>query len=431
MGRRRAPRRRPRRRGLRRRRRSAAWPRTAAATSRSSTTPSDIPGRLRAARSRAHPTRPSCTFASERERRRPGHLGHGRRHRRRRVLRRRRPASSGPTARAPRRRRAERPELPPQRRWARRSAYLRRAARRRSCSSSASSRLSSSEDTGLGPRPAARTPTATSHEAEADDDGNTALAQTAFLKRAVEATETFAERQGFLDRVERTPREGRHAAAGRRGDVLLPGRRPASCWCSPSLLTAQPARRARRSALIAILAPAGDRELHGQPEEATVRGAAPRHPAAAVEHAAGRLLDDAGRGGGLPGGVRADGQGAAPGRHRGPPRPTARGGARRRRRAHGVRRLRLGRHGHPHPAGGRRQPGRAAHDRGRDHDPARAAPPRRRVAHGRGSHVAPTCSGGLPIGLGFMLYDDQPRVHRPAVRGHDRPDHARRGRSSR
>ena len=39
-------------------------------------------------------------------------------------------------------------------------------------------------------------------EAE-DEDTNTALAQTAFLKRAVEATESFAQRQGFLERVER------------------------------------------------------------------------------------------------------------------------------------------------------------------------------------------------------------------------------------
>jgi tight adherence protein B len=38
---------------------------------------------------------------------------------------------------------------------------------------------------------------------EAEDEGGSALAQTAFLKRAVEATESFAQRQGFLERVER------------------------------------------------------------------------------------------------------------------------------------------------------------------------------------------------------------------------------------
>lgn len=37
-----------------------------------------------------------------------------------------------------------------------------------------------------------------------DDDDNQAMAQTALLRRAVEATESFAERQGFLTRVERT-----------------------------------------------------------------------------------------------------------------------------------------------------------------------------------------------------------------------------------
>jgi tight adherence protein B len=38
---------------------------------------------------------------------------------------------------------------------------------------------------------------------EQDDAVQQSLAQTAFLKRAVEATESFAERQGFLDRMER------------------------------------------------------------------------------------------------------------------------------------------------------------------------------------------------------------------------------------
>ena len=37
-----------------------------------------------------------------------------------------------------------------------------------------------------------------------DEDQNTALAQTAFLKRAVAATESFAEKRGLLDRVERS-----------------------------------------------------------------------------------------------------------------------------------------------------------------------------------------------------------------------------------
>jgi tight adherence protein B len=40
-------------------------------------------------------------------------------------------------------------------------------------------------------------------EQEDDPNANSALAQTAFLRRAVEATESFAQRQGFLERVER------------------------------------------------------------------------------------------------------------------------------------------------------------------------------------------------------------------------------------
>ena len=196
-----------------------------------------------------------------------------------------------------------------------------------------------------------------------DDDGGDGkgqhLAQTPLLQRAVEATGTFAEKRGFLTKVESMLERANLAAAPAGGALLLRRRR----------------RRGRAAALRGGRQPhrGADRHRHRRPSSRRrscsylgnrrrkqFEAHPPRHPPAAGQHPAGRLLAHAGRGGGVAGGVRADGPGAPPGRHRGPPRPPPRGGARRRRRAHGVRRLRLGGHGDPHPAGGRRQPGRAA-----------------------------------------------------------------------
>jgi tight adherence protein B len=58
------------------------------------------------------------------------------------------------------------------------------------------------EDTGLD-RVLKDATGATFGSVEDEEAGQQSLAQTAFLKRAVEATESFAERQGFLDRMER------------------------------------------------------------------------------------------------------------------------------------------------------------------------------------------------------------------------------------
>ena len=66
-------------------------------------------------------------------------------------------------------------------------------------------------------------------EEEQDDDGGSALAQTAFLKRAVEATRSFAERQGFLERVERCSRRPTFRCEPARRCSSTP---PASCCCS-------------------------------------------------------------------------------------------------------------------------------------------------------------------------------------------------------
>ena len=218
-----------------------------------------------------------------------------------------------------------------------------------------------------------------------DDERRRRMAQTALLQRAVELTEQLRRAPGLPRPRSRACSSGPNlpAAAG-RGAVLLRRRRRrrSACWPACSL-----GSLARRSS------------------SAGPRGAAPAGasstswPTGAASSSTAQLPDTlqllAGTlraGYSLMQGVEAvsqevaepDGPGAAPGRHRGPPRPAARGGARRRRRAHGQRRLRLGRHGHPHPARGRRQPGRAAADRGRDDDPARAAAPRRRRAHRRG-----------------------------------------------
>ena len=64
-----------------------------------------------------------------------------------------------------------------------------------------------------------------------------------------------------------------------------------------------------------------------------------------------------------------------PGAGRGPARRPDRGRAGRHRRPDAEQGLRLGRHGHPHPARGRRQPGRAAHHGGRHAARAGAAAP--------------------------------------------------------
>ena len=90
-------------------------------------------------------------------------------------------------------------------------------------------------------------------------------------------------------------------------------------------------------------------------------------------------------------------------------------------------RLRLGRHGHPHPAGGRRQPVRAAADRGRDDDrsaSACAATSPRSPPRARSRAIV---LGVLPVGLGVVMYVDQPRLHRRCCSTRRiGPDHARR-----
>ena len=70
-----------------------------------------------------------------------------------------------------------------------------------------------------------------------DEDDERAAPRRALIQRAVELTEHFAERQGFLEPGRGRARAGQPAAAGRRGAVLLRRRRASSlthrsAWCS-------------------------------------------------------------------------------------------------------------------------------------------------------------------------------------------------------
>ena len=183
----------------------------------------------------------------------------------------------------------------------------------------------------------------------------------------------FAENRGFLDPGRGRARAGQPAAACRRGDVLLRRGVPSSCrcwrWCSP------------RNVLvflivlgIAVLLPPAAVELPGR---ASAGGSSRRCCPTRCSCSSGTLR----AGYSLMQGVEAVSQEVAEPMGRelrrvvtearlGRPLEESLDG---RRRAHGQRGLRLGRHGHPHPARGRRQPVRAAHDRGRDDDRSASA----------------------------------------------------------
>ena len=207
---------------------------------------------------------------------------------------------------------------------------------------------------------------------EADDDEG-ALAKTALIQRAVEMTEDFAERQGFLAGVE---------AKLERADLPLRAAEALFFYGAMVAVVGLLSLVLTRSLIgtvfctfLAALLPSCRGELQGQAPPEEVQRPAPRHAPAAVRHAAGRLLAHAGRRGRVPGGRGPDRLRAAPGRDRVPPGPPARGGPRRRGRADGQPRLPVGRHGHRDPARGRRQPGRAADDGRRHHGAARAPAP--------------------------------------------------------
>ena len=206
-----------------------------------------------------------------------------------------------------------------------------------------------------------------------DDPLGSAFARTAIVQRAVQFTEQVAEQRGFLSRTE---------VALERANLPLRAGEALFFYAAIVVVVTFLALILTSSLIFGLIlggmaaaAPIADGELPGQPSPQGVHGPAAGHALAPGRHLAGRLLTHAGRGGRLPGGGRAHGLRAAPGGHRGPPRPSPRGGPRRHRRAHGQPRLRLGGHGHPHPAGGGRQPLRAPAHRGRDDDPARAPAP--------------------------------------------------------
>ena len=185
---------------------------------------------------------------------------------------------------------------------------------------------------------------------EEDDDASseTGMAQTAVMQRAVELTRQFAEKRGFLTRVE---------GALERANLPLRAAEAMLFYVAAttvvSLLTLVLTRNALFFLIVlgfaALLPPAALSFLSNKR----------RRQFEALLPDTLQLLSGTLRAGYsmmqgveavLPGGVRADGPGAPTGRHRGAAGPPARGVARRRGRAHGQQGLRLGRDGHPHPA---------------------------------------------------------------------------------
>ena len=182
------------------------------------------------------------------------------------------------------------------------------------------------------------TPRATSPPpSDDDDDGSSGVAQTAFLQRAVEphrgaspsarASSTGSRR--MLEQADLPLRAGEAMFFYVAVVVLVAVARPRA-HCRTCIGAVIVAARRRPD-------PAGGRQLPGRPaRRSSSRPSCPtRSSCSPSTLRAGYSLMQ---------GVEAvsqevdgaDGQGAPPGRHRGPPRPAARGVARRRRRAHGV-----------------------------------------------------------------------------------------------
>ena len=296
-------------------------------------------------------------------------------------------------------------------------------------------RSSSARRATLGQRPAAlrrRLRRAPEFDDDDGDDGKgQQLAQTALLQRAVEATGSFAEQPGLPHHGRGDARAGQPAAAAGRGAVLL--RSPASSLVAVLLVAAR--RQPRSAALIgvvivALIPPAIADATSANRRRKQFEALLPDTLQLLAEHAAGRLLADAGRRGRVAGGRPSRWAGSSAGcvteARLGRPLEEALDGIAERME---LRRLRLGRHGHPHPAGGRRQPGRAAAHR------AETMTERERLrrdvnaltAEGRISAIV---LGLLPVGLGLRSSTPStPSYIGPALRRDDRPDHARSGRS--
>ncbi len=203
---------------------------------------------------------------------------------------------------------------------------------------------------------------------DSDDDGDTALARTAIMQRAVAITEQVATDRGVLVRAENALERANLPL--RAGEALLFYVLIVALVTIVALALSGSLLLGLIGGVLAALIPIGVVNYLASRRRKQFMALLPDTLTLLASTPAGRLLADAGCRGGLRGGRRADGPRAAPRGHRGPARTTVGGGARRHRRAHGQPRLRLGRHGHPHPAGGRRQPLRAAHDRGRHDGPA-------------------------------------------------------------
>ena len=246
--------------------------------------------------------------------------------------------------------------------------------------------------------------------ADGDEDGYASMAQTALLQRAVDITEDFAERQDFLAKAE---------GVLERANVPL---RAAEAMLFYAVITIVVLLLAVVLTGNPIVGAGGDRVRRHDPDRrwsTSWRQRRQKQFMAQLPDTLQLLAGTLRAGYSLMQGVEAVSQEvddpmgeelrrviteARLGR---PLEESLEASADR----HGEPGLRVGRHGDPHPAGGRRQPGRAADDRRRDDDRPRAPAPRGRGAHRRGQdqrhrprHPADRPRGGH-VG-------DQPRVHR-------------------
>ena len=114
---------------------------------------------------------------------------------------------------------------------------------------------------------------------EDDEDGG--FSQTALFQRAVEITEDFAERQGFLEKVEKRLEQANLPlrAAEAIFVYVAGGGRARHDAARPRRVLRRPPRHGHAGA-----APAGDPQLPGQAAPEAVRGAAPRHAPAPLRH---------------------------------------------------------------------------------------------------------------------------------------------------
>ena len=214
-------------------------------------------------------------------------------------------------------------------------------------------------------------------------------------------------------RREGRPAEGPGALSGRgwRRPGSRCGRRSGCCCtsgprsCSVSCCCCSRTSRsppACSGLVIGVLVPLGYLSAKESSPQVGVREPAARHAAAAGRQPVRRLLAAAGDRRRRPGGLTSRWPRSSTARSSRPASACrSRTRSTRRRRPDGQHRLRLGRHGDPHPARGRRQPRRGAHHRRRHAARARAAAPPGPGALGRGPALG---AGSSRPAVLFIVY---------------------------